>query len=107
MNLKVIRYLVREQVKVNKLFNGYLLKLLNIINDSNYAEVFKLCSYMREKYFSYYWYLEKERSAVELEFSGCYMNVPKPFDILKLKEFFDSEINRICLSRNMEKKKVL
>ena len=62
---------------------------------------------MREKYFSYYWYLEKERTAVELEFSGCYMNVPKPFDILKLKEFFDSEINRICLSRNMEKKKVL
>ena len=100
-------YVLKREVSVNKLFNGFLLKLLDVVNESNFLEVFKLCCFIRNKYFSYYCYLEKERSGVEMMFHGCSMYVPEPFNIDDFILFLNDEINRISLSRNVEKKKVL
>ena len=77
------------------------------INEDNFNDFYKLTRFIREKYYDYHNYLEKERSAVEMQFSGVFMNVPIPYELNEFFDFINSEIKRISLNNSVEKKKVM
>ena len=98
---------VREEIKMVNLFIKVIDGMKKVISEDNFNDFYKLTRFIREKYYDYHNYLEKERSAVEMQFSGVFMNVPIPFVLNDFFDFINVEIKRICLENSVEKKKVM
>ena len=74
---------VREEIKMVNLFINAVNSMKKTINEDNFNDFYILTRFIREKYYDYHNYLEKERSAVEMQFSGVFMNVPIPYELRK------------------------
>ena len=97
---------LRKDISNCNCFRKILENLLEKLDDNNYLEVYKLCNFIRNKYFDYYLYYEKLRSVNEMEYSGVYMSVPEMMDISSFIRFINDKINKIS-SNSIVKKKVL
>ena len=98
---------VREEIRMVSLFIKVVSNMRNSINEDSFNDFYKLTRFIREKYYDYHNYLEKERNAVEMQFSGVFMNVPLPFVLNDFFDFINGEIKRISLNNSVEKKKVM
>ena len=98
---------VREEIKMVNLFIKAVNNMKKTINEDNFNDFYKLTRFIREKYYDYHNYLEKERSAVEMQYSGVFMTVPIPYELNEFFDFINSEIKRISLNNSVEKKKTM
>jgi len=99
--------LLDEQYNLSCKYLGYYNKLVNIINEENYKDIYKLVNFMGFNYVSNFEYFETMRDSINLASRGIgFSSSDGSYDTREeFEELFNNEYNRISVIKPVQKKK--